>query len=461
MTESAPTPRLAATLDEVEEALQSRWPETRLEPSLDRIRAFTELLGDPQHAYRVIHLTGTNGKTSTSRMIDTLLRALELRTGRFTSPHVERINERISVDGEPLTDEEFVAAFNDVAPFTHLVDEDQPHPLSFFETMVAMAYAKFAEAPVDVAVVEVGMGGSWDATNVADGDVAVLTPISVDHAHYLGSEPATIAREKVGIIKPGAIAVVAEQQAEVDAVIAERVAEVGASVVREGTDFAVVARTPAVGGQVVTLRGLRATYEELFLPLYGAHQAQNAAVALAAVEALLGDRPLEDQLVRDAFAQVTSPGRLEIVRSSPTVLIDAAHNPHGAAATAAALEDSFAFTDVVGVIGVMGDKDVEGMLAAFEPHLSHLVATENSTDRAMPAVELARVAVEIYGEDRVSVVPRLADAIDAAAALAESDDSASLSGAAVLVTGSVVTAGEARRLLARRSPASARHTDGG
>ncbi|MEP9381382.1 folylpolyglutamate synthase/dihydrofolate synthase family protein [Nocardioides sp. KR10-350] len=449
MTET-PTPRLAQTFAEAEDALLSRWPETKLEPSLDRIRAFTELLGDPQHAYQVVHLTGTNGKTSTSRMIDTLLRALDLRTGRFTSPHVEKMSERISVDGEPLSDEEFVAAFNDVAPYTHLVDEDQPFPLSFFEAVVGMAYAKFAEAPVDVAIVEVGMGGAWDATNVADGKVAVITPIAVDHEKYLGGSPAVIAREKAGIIKPGAVAVVAEQQPEVDEVIAERAVEVGATVVREGEDFAVVSRTPAVGGQVVTVRTPRATYDDVFVPLYGAHQAENAAVALAAVEALL-DRPLGADLARDAFATVTSPGRLEIVRSSPTILLDAAHNPHGAEAAAAALEDSFSFSSVIGVMGVMADKDAEGVLAAFEPHLEHLVVTQNSTERAMPAVELGRVAVEIFGEDRVTVVPRLADAIDAAAALAESDGSGSISGGAVLVTGSVVTVGEARTLLARKA----------
>ena len=447
-----PQARPAQTIDEAEEALLSRWPETRLEPSLDRIRAFTELLGDPQHAYQVVHLTGTNGKTSTARMIETLLGALDLRTGRFTSPHVERINERIGVDGEPLSDEEFVAAFNDVAPYTHLVDEDQPHPLSFFETVVGMAFAKFAEAPVDVAVIEVGMGGSWDATNVADGQVAVITPIGLDHAQYLGETPVAIAQEKAGIIKPGAIVVIARQLPEVRDVLLARAAEVGATVVEEGVDFGVLGTTAAVGGQVLGLRGLRATYEELFVPLYGAHQAQNAALALAAVEALLGDRdsaPLSVELVADAFARVSSPGRLEIVRSSPTILLDAAHNPHGAEATAAALEESFSFDQVVGVIGVMGDKDVEGLLAVFEPHLSHLVVTQNSTERAMPARRLGQLAVEIYGEERVSVVPRLDDAIDAAAALAEETDS-SISGGAVLVTGSVVTVGEARALLRRK-----------
>jgi dihydrofolate synthase / folylpolyglutamate synthase len=447
-----PAGRPAQTFAEAEDALLSRWPETKLEPSLDRIAAFTEILGDPQHAYPVIHLTGTNGKTSTSRMIDTLLRALDLRTGRFTSPHVEKMSERISIDGEPLSDEAFVEAFNDVAPYTHLVDADQAHPLSFFETVVGMAYAKFAEAPVDVAVVEVGMGGSWDATNVADGAVAVVTPISVDHAQYLGDTPAAIAVEKAGIIKEGATAVVAAQPDDALAVLQARAQEVGATLVREGVDFVVVARTAAVGGQIVTFKTLRTTYEDVFLPLYGAHQAQNAVVALVAVEAFLGAQseqvePLDDEIVRNAFAEVTSPGRLEIVRRSPTIVLDAAHNPDGAEATAAALDDSFSFSPIIGVIGVMGDKDAEGVLAAFEPHLEHLVVTQSSTERAMRASRLAELAVPIYGEDRVTVVPVLADAIDAAAALAESDAGDSLSSGAVLVTGSVVTVGEARVLL--------------
>ncbi|WP_408898708.1 bifunctional tetrahydrofolate synthase/dihydrofolate synthase [Nocardioides sp. R1-1] len=449
MTE--PVARPAQTVAEAEDALLSRWPETRLEPSLDRIRAFTELLGDPQRAYRSIHLTGTNGKTSTSRMVDALLRALDLRTGRFTSPHVERMAERISIDGEPLDDDAFVRAFNDVAPYTHLVDQAEAHPLSFFETVVGMAYAAFADAPVDVAVVEVGMGGSWDATNVIDADVAVVTPIAVDHAHYLGGTAVEIAREKAGIIKPGAVAVLAQQSADVAVVLLERAAEVGATVAREGLEFGVVARAAAVGGQVVTLQGLRGRYDDVFLPLYGAHQAQNAAAALAAVEAFVGgEEPLGDDVVRGAFAEITSPGRLEVVRRSPTIVLDAAHNPHGAEATAAALEDSFQFDPLVGVIGVMGDKDAEGLLAAFEPSLAHVVVTQNSTDRALPADRLAEVAREVFGEDRVTVVPLLADAIDAAAALAEAEGSDALSSGAVLVTGSVVTVGEARVLLGGR-----------
>ena len=451
MTEPS-APRPAETFAEVEDALLSRWPETRLEPSLDRIAAFTELLGEPQRAYRAVHLTGTNCKTSTSRMIETLLRALDLRTGRFTSPHLEKMSERIVVDGEPLDDEAFVRAFNDVAPYTHLVDDDQPHPLSFFETMVGMAYAAFADAPVDVAVVEVGMGGSWDATNVIDADVAVVLPIAVDHAKYLGETPEAIAREKAGIIKPGSVAVLAEQTPEVAAVLLERAAEVGPTVAREGLELGVVARTPAVGGQIVSLQGLRGRYDDLFLPLYGAHQAHNAAVALATVEALTGGDALDDEIVRAAFAEVTSPGRLEVIRRSPTIVLDAAHNPHGAEAAAAALEDSFSFDPLIGVMGVMADKDHEGLLAAFEPHMSHLVCTQNSTDRSMSAAALGRAAVEIFGEDRVSVVPDLAEAIDRAATLAEAGEaiSSSIGAGAVLVTGSVVTVGEARTMLKGR-----------
>jgi dihydrofolate synthase/folylpolyglutamate synthase len=417
------SPAALGSYREVEQALLSRWPETKLDPSLDRIEAFTELLGDPQRAYPVIHLTGTNGKTSTARMIDTIIRATGLRTGRFTSPHVESMTERISLDGDPLSEERFVEAYNDVAAYAALVDRDGDHPLSFFETVVGMAYAAFADAPVDAAVVEVGMGGSWDATNVADGKV-----------------------------------VSALQSPEVDAVIAERVAEVGATLLREGIDFGVVHRAAAVGGQMMRLQGLRAEYDEVFLPLYGAHQAQNAAVALAAVEAFAGGEPLDAELVRDAFGQVTSPGRLEVIRRSPTILLDAAHNPHGAAATVEALEDSFTFSPLIGVVGVMEDKDYENLLAVFEPMFAAIVCTQNSTPRALPAEELAEVARGIFGVDRVHVARRLDDAIDQAATLAESGGvfGEAIGSGGVLVTGSVVTVGEARRLLRPRRAEGAR-----
>ncbi len=445
--------RPAETYAEVEDALLSRWPESRLEPSLDRIQAFTELLGEPQRSYPVVHLTGTNGKTTTARMVETLIRALGLRTGRFTSPHLESMTERIVVDGEPLSDEAFVQAFNDVAPYTHLVDADSDHPLSFFETVVAMAFAAFADAPVDAAVIEVGMGGAWDATNVADGAVAVLTPIAVDHAQYLGGTVAEIAREKVGIIKPGATVVTAVQEPDVAAQIVARAAEVGAVVAREGIEFGVKTRVPAVGGQLISLQGLRGEYDDVFLPLYGAHQAQNAALALAAVEAFVGgDEPLSAEVVRDAFAEVVSPGRLEVVRRSPTIVLDAAHNPHGAQALVDALEDSFTFSPLIGVVGVMADKDYDGLLSTLEPVLAHVVCTQNSTQRSMSASELAEVARGIFGQDRVSVQPSLASAIDEAAALAEVGGvfGEGLGSGGVLVTGSVITVGEARALIRPR-----------
>lgn len=446
------TTRAVTTYAEAERALLARWPETRLEPSLDRIAALTELLGEPQRTYPVIHLTGTNGKTSTSRMVDTLIRALDLRTGRFTSPHVESMTERISLDGEPLTEEQFLDAYNDVATIAALADEDSTHPLSFFEMVVAMAYAAFASAPVDVAIVEVGMGGSWDATNVADASVAVLLPVAVDHSAYLGSNPVDIAREKVGIIKPGSRVVCATQRDDVAAVVAERAAEVGATVFAEGRDFGVTARVPAVGGQLLRLQGLRAEYDEVFLPLYGAHQGQNAAVALAAVEAFVGEDPLDADLVRAAFEEVTSPGRLEIIRRSPAIVLDAAHNPHGAAAVVDALEDSFTFDPLIGVVAVMADKDYEGLLAAFEPAMAAIVCTQNGTPRALPADRLAEVARGVFGIDRVYVAPRLDDAIEQAATLAEEGGvfGEAIGSGGVLITGSVVTVGEARTMLKRR-----------
>jgi dihydrofolate synthase / folylpolyglutamate synthase len=448
-----------STYSEVERALLARWPETRLEPSLDRIAAFTELLGEPQRAYPVVHLTGTNGKTSTSRMIDTLVRAAGLRTGRFTSPHVESMTERICLDGDPLSEEQFVEAYRDVEPLVRMTDEESTFPLSFFETVVGMAYAAFANAPVDVAVVEVGMGGTWDATNVADATVAVILPIAVDHSAYLGARPVDIAREKAGIIKPGSTVVCAAQAEDVAAVILERAAQVGATVLWEGRDFGVEHRVPAVGGQMLRLRGLRGEYDEVFVPLYGAHQGQNAAVALAAVEALLGradGEPLDADLVREAFEQVTSPGRLEVVRRSPTIVLDAAHNPHGAEALVAALEDSFTFSPLVGVVAVMADKDYETVLSILEPAMAAIVCTRNSTSRSLPAEELAEVARGIFGIDRVYVAPRLDDAIDQAATLAEEGGifGEAIGSGAVLVTGSVVTVGDARRLLRPRERAT-------
>ena len=404
----------ASRLREAEREILARRPEHSIEPSLDRITALTGLLGDPQRAYPVIHITGTNGKTSTARMTETLLRARGLRTGLFTSPHLTSIRERICVDGEPLSAERFVEAYEEVRPYLDLVDESQPGALSFFEVLTAMAFAVFADAPVDVAVIEVGVGGTWDCTNVADGAVAVVTPISIDHVRYLGNTVTSIASDKAGIIKPGAVAVLAQQPLDAAEVLLERIAEVGATVAREGLEFGVTSRELAVGGQLLGVRGLLGGYNDLFLPLFGAHQASNAACALAAVEAFAGasatggpdsseNEPvaLDDELVRSAFAMMSSPGRLEVVRRSPTMIVDAAHNPAGMAATVAALTESFALTDLITILAVSEDKDVPGILDELEPVVSELIVTSNSSPRSADPGKLAEQLQREGAEDFV------------------------------------------------------------
>ena len=441
-----------ADLARVEKELLARWPESRIEWKLERMAALMDLLGDPQLAYPVIHIAGTNGKTSTARMADALLRALDLRTGRYISPHLESIVERISIDGESISPDHFAAAYDHIAPYLELVDAGGEVPLSFFEAMTGMAFTVFADTPVDVAVVEVGMGGRLDATNIVRAPVAVVTPVDLDHMAYLGDTIAAIAGEKAGIIKADQTVVVAHQHPDAHAVLAARAAEVGAALVREGREFGVVSRRNAVGGQLLTLQGLGARYDEVFLPLYGRYQASNAACALAAVEALVGGRgPLDADLVRAGFASVTSPGRLEVVRTAPTILIDATHNPAGARVTAQTLRDSFAFRTLVGVVAVLADKDATAILGTFEPLFAHVVVAQNHSARAMPVDELAAIAVEVFGPERVDVADRLDEAIEVAVERAEqdADDAGALSGAGVLVTGSVVTAGEARTLLRR------------
>jgi dihydrofolate synthase / folylpolyglutamate synthase len=460
-------------LREVEREILARRPEHAIEPSLDRIAALVSLLGDPQRAYPVIHITGTNGKTSTARMTETLLRARGLRTGLFTSPHLSSMQERICVDGVPLSAERFVEAYEEIGHYLWMVDDSQPVPLSFFEVLVGMAFAVFADAPVDVAVIEVGMGGTWDNTNVADGAVAVVTPISIDHSRYLGNTVDVIAADKAGIIKPGAIAVLAQQPLEAAEMLLRRVAEVGATVAREGLEFGVTSRELAVGGQLLSIRGLLGQYNELFLPLFGAYQAGNAACALAAVEAFAGagdggegtgPAPLGEALVREAFGMMSSPGRLEIVRRSPTVIVDAAHNPAGMAASLDALAEAFNFTDLVGILAVSEDKDVPAILDQLEPAVSELVVTRNSSPRSMNPAKLADLAATVFGPDRVRQAGRLDNAIQIAAGLA--DDAAAAaemagalaSGSGILITGSVITAGDARLLLAPRDGAAGRES---
>lgn len=425
---------------------------TRIAFDLGRIERLLDLMGSPHRAYPAIHLTGTNGKTSTARMIDSLLRAFGLHTGRYTSPHLESVRERISLDGEPVTEERFVAAYREVAPLAALVDAQSAEPLTYFEMTTALAFAAFSDAPVDVAVVEVGLGGAEDATNVLSAGVCVLTPIGLDHTEWLGDTIEDIALAKAGIIHKGATVVLAAQEEAAARPILERCVEVGATVAREGSEFGVLRRAIAVGGQMLSLQGLGGVYDDVFIPLHGAHQAQNAAVALAAVEAFLGagaSRQLDVSAVREGFAAATSPGRLERVRTAPTILLDGAHNPQGMAATVAALQEEFAFSRLVAVFAVLADKDAAALLDLLEPAVDAVVVTSNSSSRAMPVDQLTALAIDVFGEERVTAAATMPDAIEAAVALAESDVQGELSGVGVLVTGSVVTVADARRLLKR------------
>jgi dihydrofolate synthase / folylpolyglutamate synthase len=434
---------------EIERSILARAPEHDLEPSLDRVAAVMDLLGDPQHAFPAIHVTGTNGKTSTTRIIEGILREMGLSTGRFTSPHLHDIRERIALNGSPIDAERFIASYDDVIPFIDMVDarsavEGAPR-MTYFEVLVAVAYAAFADAPVDVAVVEVGMGGSWDATNVVDAKVAVVTPIAIDHERFLGSSLERIAMEKSGIIKAGSVVVSSLQDREVAEILVGRAQAVGAAPAFEGNEFGIVRREVAVGGQQLAIRGLGGDYDDLYLPLHGPHQGQNAAVALAAVEAFVGggEHRLDVDVIRAGLAGVSSPGRLEIVRRSPTILVDAAHNPAGALALRTALEDSFNFAKIVGVIAILEDKDARTMLEILEPVLNEIVVSRTTSPRAMNPDRLGRIATEIYGEDRVSVIDNLPDALDHAAELA---DEGGVAGG-VLATGSITTAAEVRMLL--------------
>ena len=448
--DSARDLELRQRMREVEAAILSRAPEHDLQPSLDRIAAVMELLGDPQRNFPAIHLTGTNGKTSTTRIIESILRAHDLSTGRFTSPHLHTIRERVALNGAPIEVDRFVAAYDEVSPYLDLVDaraqETGGPRMTYFEAVVAIAYAVFADVPVDVAIVEVGMGGAWDATNVLDAPVSVITPIALDHQHFLGDRVTDVATEKAGIIKADGIAVVGLQEdLDVVDILRSRAESVGARILFEGNDFGVTAREVAVGGQLLSVRGLAGEYPELYVPLHGAHQAQNTAVAIAAVEAFLGggEQPIDLEVLLAGLAAARSPGRLEVVRRSPTVLVDAAHNPAGALVLREALRDSFTFSRLVGVIAILKDKDAAEMLEILEPVLDEVVITKTTSPRAMSPRELGELAEEIFGEHRVSVLAELPEALDRAAELA---DEGGVSGG-VVATGSVTTAAEVRMLL--------------
>ncbi len=439
------TPEEKARIDAIEVALLARWPETRIAPTLERISALTDTLGSPQLTYPTIHIGGTNGKTSTSRMIDSMLFEMGLRTGRFTSPHLESYLERISINGQPISAAELIFAYNDISPYLDLMDSKFENPISFFEAMTALAFAAFAEHPIDVGVIEVGMGGEWDATNVVQAGVSVITPIGLDHMEYLGNTLTEIAKTKGGILKTGGFGVLAQQEPEAAIELLRRAAEVGIDVAREGVEYSLTSRAVAVGGQLISISGLNESFDDIFLPLHGKHQAANAATALVAVEAFFGDTALDHDAVRAGFAAVTSPGRCEVVHRDPTILLDAAHNPHGAKALAETIANEFTFDEVIGVVASFGDKDVRGILLELEPIMNEIIVTVNSSPRAMKLSELEKLASEIFGKDRVTVVETLSAAIDQAIKDAKrplSDDSVG-----VLITGSVITVGESRTII--------------
>jgi dihydrofolate synthase/folylpolyglutamate synthase len=424
--------------DRVYEELLARIGESHPQPRLAPTRRAVELLGDPQRAYPIIHITGTNGKTSTSRMIESILRAHGLRTGLLTSPHLTRVNERIVIDGEPISNEAFVNNWQDIQPFLAMVDAeldaaDEPR-LTFFEAFTVLAFASFADAPVDVAVIEVGMGGEWDSTNVADGQVAVFTPISLDHTARLGNTVAEIARTKSGIIKPAASVVTSTQSPDALAELTRAAGLTESTIAVQGTEFLLLGNTVAVGGQVISVKGLAGDYPDLFLPLFGDHQAQNATVAIAAVESFLGGGTLAiaQDVLAEGLATATSPGRLQIVGVDPTVLVDAAHNPNGAEALASALGTYFTFDEVAVVIGVLGDKDAGGIIRALLPVASRFLVTTSTSERAIPAEELVELVRENAPDGESDEYDTLEAAIEDARAWAEQAPRR-----AVLVTGSI------------------------
>jgi dihydrofolate synthase/folylpolyglutamate synthase len=437
---------MSRTHTEIVAELQSRWPEHQVGRSQARVRALCDLLGNPELSCPVILITGTNGKGSTAIIIDSLLRAMGLRVGRFSSPHLVHLNERISIDGEPITDEVFDDLVEQIRPLVEIVDAQAIDDISmtFFEVMTALAYAAFADAPVDVAVVEVGLGGEWDATNIVAAEVAVVTPIDLDHTQLLGESIAEIALEKAGIIKTGCRAVLAAQTPEAARVLLARCAEVGAEVRREGIEFGLIERAPAVGGQVLRVETADGPLGDLVLPLFGEHMARNTALALAAAEAFLGGRALPPEVIAVGLDAVRAPARLEVVRRSPTVVLDTCHNPHGAKATIAAVTEAFDFQPLFGVVAMMADKDVDGVLKVFEEAMSTVVCTGiTGSSRALPPAAMAERAAGVFGADRVRQTANMAAAIEQAVQLADQSGP----GAGVLIAGSVYAAGEARSLL--------------
>jgi dihydrofolate synthase/folylpolyglutamate synthase len=432
---------------EVEDALLARVPENKIRPRLEPTARLATLLGDPQKAYRVIHVTGTNGKTSTSRFIERLLREHGLRTGRFTSPHLIKLNERMSLDGEPVSDERLYNVWTEIEPIVGLVDAELEsageEALTFFEVLAVLGFAVFADAPVDVLVLEVGMGGEWDSTNVADGDVAVFTPIALDHMDRLGSTIKEIAQTKSGIIKPGAIVISSEQPDEAMSVLVAKAAQTAEKLLTYGKDFEVISTTVNKLGQTVSIRSSVGEYLELNLPVHGEYQAANAALAVAAVEAFIGgaSQRIMDDVVRASFADFSSPGRLQVVNREPLTILDAAHNPEGAKSLVKALKESFGSPYAVGVISILAEKDAKSLLEILDDSFVEFIITQSESARAIPADELSVLAAEVFGADRVRVQKNPQWALAEAAKLLPPAQAS-----AIVVTGSITLVGQVLKL---------------
>ena len=438
--------------DAVLEKLLLRVPENKIRPRLEPTRRAVELLGDPQRSYRIIHVTGTNGKTSTTRFIERILREHGLRTGRFTSPHLVRLNERMALDGEPVSDEQLVSVFSDIEPILEFVDQELATageaPLTFFEALAVLGFAVFADAPVDVLVLEVGMGGAWDSTNVADGDVAVFTPIGLDHMERLGNTIQEIAETKAGIIKAGSIVVSSKQNPEALAMLEKASTNKAESLKLEGRDFSVANFEATPIGQVLSVSGIAGNYGPFSAPVFGIHQAQNLSVAIAAVEAFLGggELAISDDVLRSAVSDVSSPGRLQLVKTEPPLLLDGAHNPAGALTLSAALKSEFSDKPLVALIAVLEDKDAEGLLANLTGVFDRVVITQSSSPRSMPAAELEQIAAGSMGSE-------LTGFSDFRAGLARARELAAQTGGMVVVTGSITLVGDVIKLIQEESDA--------
>ena len=436
----------ASQSDIVLEKLLLRIPENKIRPRLEPTRRAVELLGDPQRSYRIIHVTGTNGKTSTTRFIERILREHGLRTGRFTSPHLVRINERMALDGEPVSDEQLISVYSDIEPILEFVDqelaESGENPLTFFEALAVLGFAVFADAPVDVLVLEVGMGGAWDSTNVADGDVAVFTPIGLDHMDRLGNTLEEIADTKSGIIKSGSVVVSSVQERGVLAVLENAAKQKAEAFKLEGRDFEVSEFLPSSTGQSISISGLAGSYGPYQAPVFGSHQGQNLAIAVAAVEAFLGGGQIQiaDDILRSAISDVSSPGRLQLIRTVPNLLLDGAHNPAGALILAQALRAEFSEKPLVGVIAVLADKDAAGLFSNLAGVFESVVITQSSSPRSMSAAELESLAKDGWGQEVESIS-------DFKLALERAKQRALEIDGTVVVTGSITLVGDVIKLI--------------